>query len=105
MRTILVVAFLVVLYSCTASRLAPLQNSRVVPDEETAKKIAEIIWLPIYGEKIYDEKPFKASLVKNVWRVKGVLHNRGDSTLLMGGTAYIEIRQSDCKILKVFHTK
>lgn len=30
--------------------------------EETAIKIAEAIWYPIYGEKIYDKKPFVARL-------------------------------------------
>jgi len=72
-----------------------------VPDEETAKKIAEAIWLPIYGEKIYSEKPYVASLMgDSVWVVKGSL-----SENKRGGVAYIEIQKSDCKILKVTHGK
>lgn len=31
-----------------------------VPNKETAIKIAEAIWLPIYGNKIYNSKPFRA---------------------------------------------
>jgi hypothetical protein len=71
-----------------------------VPDEKTAIKVAEAIWLPIFGEDIYDEKPFVAHLVKNVWYVSGSL-KPGE----FGGVAMIEIRKSDCKILSVSHPK
>jgi hypothetical protein len=72
-----------------------------VPDEQTAMRIAEAIWLPIYGEKVLDQKPFVAKLVKNkVWVVEGYL-----SPEAVGGIPHIEIQKSDCKILKVYHTK
>ncbi|ACU60190.1 YbbC/YhhH family protein [Chitinophaga pinensis] len=75
--------------------------SDYVPDEETAKKIAEAIWLPIYGERIYDEKPYVVSLVgDSVWAVDGSLPKKK-----RGGVAYIEIQKNDCKILKVIHSK
>jgi hypothetical protein len=70
-----------------------------VPDEETAIKIAEAIWYPIYGDEIYDEKPFKAELKDSIWIVQGTLNYD------FGGVAYIEIQKSDCKILKVKHGK
>lgn len=72
-----------------------------VPNEETAIKIAEAIWLPIYGEKIYAQKPYDVSLVNDsIWIIKGTLpQNR------RGGVAYIEIQKSDGKILKVIHGK
>lgn len=35
-----------------------------VPDELTAKKIAEAIWLPIYGPSVLDERPYKAKIMK-----------------------------------------
>jgi len=75
-----------------------------VPDQATAIKIAEAIWLPIYGKEIYNEKPFKAKLIKGgtVWEVTGSLPN---DMLVLGGTAIIEIRRSDCKILYVIHGK
>lgn len=72
-----------------------------VPDAETAKKVAEAIWLPIYGNKIYSEKPYVVSLKgDSVWVVTGSI-----SKNKTGGVAYIEIRKSDCKILKVIHGK
>mgnify|MGYP001545359404 CR=1 FL=1 len=72
-----------------------------VPDSVTAIKIAEAIWLPIYGESIDKEKPFMVTLIgDSIWFVEG-------STLpqTIGGTAEIKIRKSDCKILSVCHGK
>lgn len=73
-----------------------------VPDEETAKKIAEAIWIPIYGEKIIKFKPYKAYLVDDdtIWVVQGVLPKGR-----LGGVPYIEINKKDCRILKVTHGK
>lgn len=75
-----------------------------VPNEETAKKIAEAIWLPIFGEEIFEQRPYRATLVDNIWIVRGLmpLPCRNEPGC-RGGTAYIEIRKSDCKILKVKH--
>ncbi|MDR0863483.1 MAG: YbbC/YhhH family protein [Candidatus Symbiothrix sp.] len=77
-----------------------------VPDEETAKRIAEAIWLPIYGEKILEQRPYDAQLIGDVWVVKGLipLPYRYDSNY-RGGSAYIEIQKKDCKILKVTHSR
>jgi hypothetical protein len=71
-----------------------------VPNEETARKIAEAIWLPIYGESIYKQKPFVVTLERNIWIVEGSLPEG-----MKGGVAYIEIQKKDCKILKVIHSK
>lgn len=77
-----------------------VMNRDYVPDAETAVKVAEAIWLPIYGGKIYDNKPFVATLKdSSVWIVEGTLKST------KGGVPYIEIQKSDCKILKVFHGK
>jgi hypothetical protein len=73
----------------------------VVQNSETAKKIAEAIWIPLYGKSVIDEKPYSTTLIgDSLWVVKGSL-KKG----YLGGTAYIEIRKSDCKVLKVFHGK
>ena len=71
-----------------------------VPDEETAIKIAEAVWIPIYGKSIRKRKPFRAILVDDeIWIVKGTL-KKG----LLGGVPYIKIRKDDGTILKVTHT-
>jgi hypothetical protein len=72
-----------------------------VPDQETACKIAEAIWLPIYGEKVQNFKPYEAVLKDGtVWIVEGTLP-KGTK----GGTPYIEINKKDCRILEVTHGK
>ncbi len=105
-----IISFLVVLlitlnlYSQECHRTAPKDtvNTNYVPNEETAKKIAEAIWLPIYGEEVLAQRPYNAILVNDIWKVGGLMPCR-DEPGCRGGTAYIEIRKSDCKILKVTH--
>lgn len=68
-----------------------------IPNEEFAAKIAEIIWVSIYGERIYDQKPYRVNLIKDsIWVVNGSVTGGG-----YGENAYIEIRKKDGKILKV----
>jgi hypothetical protein len=72
-----------------------------VPDKNTALKIAEAVWIPIYGNKVLEQKPYRSSLVgDSVWIVEGTL-----KAGFVGGTAYVEISKKDCKILKVTHGK
>jgi hypothetical protein len=72
-----------------------------VPDKETAIKIAEAVWLPIYGEKtINNEKPFNATLLNGVWIVEGSLPKG-----FIGGVAVAEIAKLDGRIIRVSHGK
>jgi hypothetical protein len=87
----------------------------LVPNEETAIKIAEAIWLPLYGEGIYDKKPFVADLQGDtVWHVYGYLapssisiNENGDTvwTMVCGGIPHIYINKDDAKIIDVYHSK
>jgi hypothetical protein len=74
-----------------------------VPDKETAKRIAEAIWLPIYGRVVLSQKPYEVILIDDrIWIVEGTTRSifaRG------GGTAYIEIDKYTGAILKVAHGK
>jgi len=70
-----------------------------VPDSATAVKIAEAVWLPIYGERIFEQKPYEVTLQDSIWIVRGTIPY-GER---LEGTAYIEIQKSDCKILEVNH--
>lgn len=87
-------------YSNNKNSMDLLINNGLVPNEETAIKIAEAIWYPIYGEKIYSKKPFKGNLKNGIWIVKGTLQDGHK-----GGVPYIEIQQIDCKVLTVSHGK
>ena len=71
-----------------------------VPNETTAIKIAEAVWLPIYGKSIYSKIPFIAKLNGTVWVVEGSLplHMRG-------GVPVIEIVRKTGEILRVSHGK
>ena len=71
----------------------------MVPDKETAIKIAESIWYPIYGSQIYTEQPFVAELEGDtVWIVRGSLPKDR-----VGGCAEIRLRKSDAAVLYVDH--
>jgi len=73
----------------------------LVPDSATARRIAEAIWLPIYGRGVYRYKPFHATLRgDSVWVVQGSLGRGWD-----GGVPYIEIYRRDARVLQVAHGK
>jgi hypothetical protein len=72
-----------------------------VPNATTAIEVSKAILIPIYGDQIKEQMPFKADLIgDSVWIVKGT-----QKKIALAGVAYIEIRKSDCKILKVTHGK
>ena len=71
-----------------------------VPDAKTAIIIAEAVWLPIYGESIYENKPFVAKLHGDAWVVQGSLPAH-----LVGGVPVAEISKITGEILRVSHGK
>lgn len=75
-----------------------------IPDEKTAKAIAEAIWIPIFGNKVKNNKPYIAKLENGIWYVKG-----SPVEILFlpvaGGEPYIEIDKMTGEILRVYHTK
>jgi hypothetical protein len=74
-----------------------------ISNEGSAIKVAEIVWLNVYGQEINDEKPYIAKLKDGkIWIVEGTFNGR---KYAKGGVAYIEIQKSDGKILKVMHGK
>jgi hypothetical protein len=74
-------------------------------DSQTAIRIAEAVWIPIYGEKmIADEKPFHATLNGDGWTVEGSFPGTGSHPgKVGGGTAIAQISKRDGRILKVIH--
>jgi len=74
----------------------------VVPNAETAIKIAEVVWFPIYGDSIYTKQPFNAEYKakEKCWYVSGTLP---ENTL--GGVPEIKINKMDGKILYINHGK
>lgn len=98
---LILVSLLVLVLSCTPVKSIKNNNNlNYVPNEETAVKIAEAIWNPLYGKNIENFKPYKARMKDSlIWIVEGTLEKG------KGGVPYIEINKKDCKILKVTHGK
>ena len=87
-----------------------------VPDKKTAIRIAEAIWLPIYGTNIYEKKPFNSKLIGDtIWHIYGSLPksgykigSNGDTIsyrMVLGGVPHIYIYKSNAEVLKVYHSK
>ena len=80
-------------------------DSGFVPNAATAMRIAEAVWIPIYGEtQVENERPFTASLKNGVWTVIGSLHAPSGLTAV-GGVALAEISRRDGRVLRVSHGK
>jgi len=71
-----------------------------VPDAETAMKIAEAVWLPIYGERVLEKKPWRARLENDAWIVEGSLPGMSP-----GGVPVVQISKRTGEILRVSHGK
>jgi hypothetical protein len=73
----------------------------IVPDEQTARKIAEVVLIPIYGKTaIEKQKPFPVVLSNNIWIVSAYLPSDQ-----LGGVFRIEIAKQDGRIIRLTHGK
>lgn len=74
-----------------------LPPSGVVPDADTAARIAEAVWIPLCGEEtINSQKPFVTELKNNVWIVSGsAVSEAGEHTL------FAFILKADGRILSI----
>jgi hypothetical protein len=71
-----------------------------VPNKITAIRIAISVCLPIYGDAIYNEKPFDAVLKNGIWIVEGSIPKGS-----IGGVVVIRLQKKDGKILSVIGGK
>jgi len=75
----------------------------VVPDEQTAKTIAEAVAIPIWGkETVTAELPLRAVLRANVWTVIGNPHLKGGET---GGELIIQLDKNTGAVIAFLHTQ
>jgi len=73
----------------------------VVPNSETAIKVAEGVLFPIYGEeKINAEKPYKIELKDGVWTIQGSVPSGRK-----GGAFFIQISKRTGQTIRVTHFK
>lgn len=81
-----------------------IPESGVVPNAETAVKIAEAVLIPVYGKKrIASEEPFHAKLKNGEWHVTGTLPCPTQSCV--GGVAYVTVAKLDGRISNMGHWK
>jgi hypothetical protein len=100
--TILFIIILVVAHSQPKPAPSFQPKEGYVPNAETAVKIAEAVLIPVYGEKeIISERPFKAVLADNIWRVSGTFHC--DAARCFGGVAEVNISKKSGQILRMIH--
>lgn len=78
-----------------------LSEKGLVPDEQTAKALAEVILTPIYGrDSIARQKPFAVMLDQDRWIVSGYLPPH-----MLGGTFLIVIAKQDGRVIRISHGK
>jgi hypothetical protein len=72
----------------------------LIPNSETAVKIAFIYLSQVYGEKkIIDEFPLNVDSTGGNWIITGTLHSG------LGGTAYIALKKNTGTVINLFHGK
>lgn len=103
---------MLMLTGCATPPIPPDNRVGVVPNEQTAARIAEAILVPIYGSQhVKAERPYNATLENGVWEVRGTLIQPLAAKILpsifsrKGGAAVVRIRQSDGQIIETFHEK
>ena len=96
MRRALLAALALAAEVALAQSAAP--KGGLVPDAATAVRIAEAVWLPIYGRRIYEKRPFVAKLQGDIWVVTGTMPKD-----VLGGVPEAHIAKQDARVLKVIH--
>ena len=77
-----------------------LAKNIVVPDKETAIKIAKAIWTPVYGENVVQSsRMFDAVQNNGIWTVTA----KFSSGKLQEGTAMMDISQEDGRVSRILH--
>ena len=71
-----------------------------IGNAEAAMKKAEDLWAELYGEVERERKPYIVAhdKVNGVWMVQGGFHGQ------LGGRPFVLLRESDGKVLAVWHT-
>lgn len=105
-RTLYAVAMFGVFFGALATAQVPSSNESyvptkgMVPNKETAVRIADAVLTPIYGQTAVEyEKPYNVTLRRGIWIVKGKAHPGA------GGNLLIEISKKTGCILRVLGTE
>ena len=78
-----------------------IPQAGLIPDEETAKAVAQAIAVPIWGRQtVISELPLMAGLKGNIWTVIGAPPVRG-----AGGELIIQLDKRTGAVLSILHTQ
>ena len=107
LRSVAIIATAIGMLLVSAAQEQPAQARDFVPDEATAVRIAEAVFIPIYGEKhMRSERPFHARLDGDYWIISGSLPKpESKDYLVVGGTMMAEINRKTGEIRSVYHLK
>jgi ATP-dependent Clp protease ATP-binding subunit ClpA len=73
-----------------------LPKAGCVPDAQTAIRIAEAVWDPLYGtETVSKQRPFRADLIDDVWTIRGTPSDPAQRSLIA------KIERSDGRLLQL----
>ena len=113
-KSVVILVSVLLLISLPNGTLEAQQNERFipkagfVPDAKTAIKIAEAVWVPIYGDStIQAQRPFKAKLIDgHIWEVRASdTESVQPGTITMFFSLYAQIEKNDGRILKVIRER
>ena len=80
-----------------------------VPDEETAKKITEVVLKSMYGEDyfalggLYTTMETSFDAIRRAWIVREVFPEFPEGYLVLGTVLEVVIRMKDAKIMSISH--
>ena len=88
----------------------------VIPDDTTAVRMGLQLLASVYGDDVYDEKPYNVALIDSVWIVETSIlpppfenMDLGNgwqlSYLVCGGVGHVEMNKHNGKVYTVYHTK
>jgi len=111
-KTILFIFFVFAFYMNNYPVLSAANNTYNVNlniEKSTAIKIAEAVFLQLYGETVLTQHPWIVRETDSTFEISGTLHRKhskiGEIVVLVGGVAKMTINKADGRILKSTHGK
>jgi hypothetical protein len=78
-----------------------LPNEGIIPNEETAVGVAELLFRPVFGaDQVRKFQPYHAELRDGIWTVYGTLKSGS-----RGGTPELRISKKDGRVLDIWHSQ
>ncbi len=97
----LILFFMFVSCSYGTTDKSALPSQGVIPNEDTAVKVAEALFIPIFGaDEVAKYSPYHARFKDGLWTVYGTLKSGS-----RGGTPQMTIQKKDGKVIEVWHSQ